>query len=125
MLARLSNPGQILFLKEDLILEKRLHLSLVLNETGSGLPVSSVEAPVSGPGQTNRTLANTCTTAGLRWLGETTGQFHVDGREEICNPRLTKVKSNPNRQQQKSTDVSATTGVGGIFFRHGVHNLTG
>ena len=55
MLTRLYNPGQIFYLKEDLlILEKRLHLSLVLNKTGSGLPVSSDEAPVCGPGQTHR-----------------------------------------------------------------------
>ena len=62
MLARLSNPGQIFYLEE---VEKRLHLSLELNKTDSGLPVSSVEAPVCGSGQTYSTLANTCTTSEL------------------------------------------------------------
>ena len=61
MLDRLSNPGQTFFLKEDLA--KRLHLSLALNKTDSGLPVLSVEAPVCGSGRTHSTLANTCTTS--------------------------------------------------------------
>ena len=97
--------------------EEGLLLSLVLNKTGPGLPVTSILAPVfENLGQnTGHWPAPAQLRSWPQMARRNYCQFHVDGREEICNPRLSKVKNKPNRQQQKLTDVSVRIGVGGFF----------
>ena len=84
--------------------EKRLLLSLVLNKTGSGLSVSSVEAPVCGPGATRRTLANNCTTSELApdgWEKLTVNSMLMRERTYIIQDFVkSKVNRTGNRKRQ-------------------------